>query len=247
MKHTFSYHTGLVREARLLTYSALAWLFSPILHIPLFFDSKAFLITNNIFIVLSLAIIIFCQITVYCEVRRHEKQLSTQQVTEEARQKFLKDKKAFRLTSMIVSTLFICYLPVCFFRVILSNFRSTMSIQTVYACFFTAVWVAILNSFLNPIIYSFRMRQFRVAFVDFRCGTANIAEAEEIEMRVFRSHNAAGQRREGAQQNGEHGSVIKANGGNNEILPQNESHIEQLSDNSIIKPVHRCHSIQTVQ
>lgn len=250
MKHTFSYNTGLVTEARLLTCSALAWLFSLILHIPLIIDSKVFLITNNIFIVLSLAIIIFCQITVYCEVRRHEKQLSTQQVTEEARQKFLKDKKAFRLTSMIVSTLFICYLPVCVFRVILLNFRSIMSIQTMYACFFTAVWVAILNSFLNPIIYSFRMRQFRVAFVDFRCGTANIAEAEEIEMRVFRSHNAvgqAGQRREGAQENGEHGSVVNTNGGNNEILPQNESHIEQLSDNSIIKPVHRCHSIQTEQ
>lgn len=64
-------------------------------------------------------------------------------------------------------------------------------------------------------------------------------------MRVFRSHNAvgqAGQRREGAQENAEHGSVINTNGGNNEILPQNESHIEQLSDNSIIKPVTRCHS-----
>ena len=195
MKHTFSYSTGLVTEARLLICSALAWLFSLILHIPLIIDRNLFFIINNTFIILTLSIIVFCQITVYREVRRHEKQLSTQQVTEEARQKFLKDKKAFKLTAIIVSLLFICYIPVCVFRVILTNYRSIMSIQTVYACFFTAVWVAILNSFLNPIVYSVRMRQFRVAFVELTCRTVNITEAEEIEMRVFGSHNAVGQTR----------------------------------------------------
>ena len=177
MKYTFSYNTGLVTEVRLQTCSALAWLFSLILHIPLIIDRNLFFIINNTFVVLTLLIIVFCQITVCREVRRHERQLSTQQVTEEARQKFLKDKKAFKLTAMIVSLLFICYMPVCVFRVILTNFRSIMSVQTAYACFFTAVWVVILNSFLNPIIYSVRMRQFRVALVDLRCRTRNIAEA----------------------------------------------------------------------
>ena len=204
MKHTFSYNTGLVTETRLLICSALAWLFSLILHIPLIIDRNLFFIINNTLIVLTLAIIVFCQITVYREVRRHEKQLSTQQVTEEARQKFLRDKRAFKLTAIIVSLLFICYIPVCVFRGILINFRSIMSIQSLYACFFTAVSVAILNSFLNPIVYSVRMRQFRVAFVDLRKRTANIAEAEETEMRVHGSNNAVGeaaQRQESAQQN----------------------------------------------
>ena len=248
MKHTFSYNTGLVTEARLLTCSALAWIFSLILHVPLIIDRNLFFIINNTFVVsLTIAIIVFCQITVYREVRRHEKQLSTQQVTEKARQKFLKDKKAFKLTAIIVSLLFICYIPVCVFRVILMNFRSVMSLQTAYAFFFTAVWVVILNSFLNPIVYSVRMRQFRVAFVDLRCRTTNIAEAEEIEMQVFRSHNAVGQTgqgREGAEQNGEQGNVNNTNNDNDEMLPtHHENHIEQPSDNSIIKPVQRCHSI----
>ena len=70
---------------------------------------------------------------------------------------------------------------------ILTNYRNIMFIQTVYACFFTAVWVAILNSFLNPIVYAVRLRQFRVAFVDLRNRTANIAGAEEIRMRVLGS------------------------------------------------------------
>ena len=224
--HTFSYNTGLVTEARLLICSALAWLFSLILHIPLIIDGNLFFIINNTFIVLTLAIIIFCQITVYREVRRHEKQLSTQQVTEEARQKFLKDKKAFKLTAIIFSLLFICYIPVSVFRGILINYRSIMSIQTLYACFFTTVWVAILNSFLNPIVYSVRLRQFRVAFVELTCRTTNIAEAEEIEMRVFGLRNAvrqAGKGQQRAQQNTEQGNVNNCNIDNhNEMVPQQE-------------------------
>jgi len=101
MKHTFLNNTGLVTEARLLTCFALAWLFSLILQAPLLGDKTVFFLTNDIFIGLSVVFIIFCQISVYCEVRRHEKQLSTQQVMEEARQKFLKDKKAFKVTTII--------------------------------------------------------------------------------------------------------------------------------------------------
>ncbi|XP_078344003.1 melanocyte-stimulating hormone receptor-like [Oculina patagonica] len=189
LKHTFDYEAGLVTENRLLIGSALAWLFSFILHIPFFVNRFVFYIILNAFIVLSLAVITFCQITVYCEVRRHEKELSTQQVTEEARQKFLKDKKAFKLTAIIVSVLFLCYGPICVFALVSIKYRSYMSIQTVYACFLSAVFVVIFNSFLNPLIYSVRMRQFRVAFIELTCRTANTAEAEEIEMRGFGSPN----------------------------------------------------------
>ena len=74
-----------------------------------------------------------------------------------------------------------------------------MSIQTLFAWFSTAVWVVILNSLLNPIVYSVRMRQFRVAFVELICRTTHIAEAEEIELRVFGSHNAVGQALQGKE------------------------------------------------
>ncbi|KAL9950937.1 hypothetical protein ACROYT_G043510 [Oculina patagonica] len=132
---------------------------------------------------------------VYRVVRRHEKELLTQQVTEEARQKVLKDKKAFKLTAII------------------------------------AVFVAILNSLLNPLIYSVRMRQFRVAFIEITCRAVNVTEAEEIERRVFGSLNAVGsvearQGHERDQQNAEQANVNNTNNDNNEILPQHENHIE---------------------
>ena len=204
MKHTYAYNNGLVTEARLLISSALAWLFSLTLHILRIIDKTVFFLTHNALIGVLIVFIVFWQVTVYREVRRHEKELSTQQVTEEARQEFLKDKKAFKLTAIFVSLLFICYIPICAVRIVVVTKRSNMSIQAMYACFFSAVWVVLLNSFLNPIVYSVRMRQFRVAFVELTCRTVNITEAEEIEMRVFGSHNAVGQAGRGqerAQQN----------------------------------------------
>ena len=230
MKHTYAYHNGLVTEARLLFGSALAWLFSLILHIPLFVDQTVFFLTYNTFIGLSLAVISFCQFMVYREVRRHEMEISTQQVTEEARQNFLRNKKAFKLSAIMVSVLFFCYIPILVLRIVLLNYRSSMPITILHPCFFSAVCVAILNSLLNPLIYSVRMRQFRVAFTEIICRTANIAEAEEIEMRLFGSPNAVGvarQGHEGDQQNAEQPNV---NNDNNEMLPRNENHIEQLNN-----------------
>ena len=131
MKHTFAYHNGLVTEVRLLILSALAWLFALILHIPLLLETNKFLVVaiSEGFIGLCIAVIVFCQITVYREVRRHEKEISTQQVTEEARQNFLKDKKAFKLTAIVVSVLFLCHLPGIVFRVVVINYRTSLSIK----------------------------------------------------------------------------------------------------------------------
>jgi len=63
------------------------------------------------------------------------------------------------------------------------------------------------------------MRQFRVAFIELTCRTSNVAEAEEIEMRMFGSHNPVGQTgqgREGAQQNAEQGNASNCH---HEMLP----------------------------
>ena len=231
MKHTFTYDTGLVTEARLLIGSALAWLFSIFLHVPLFVDETVFFIIKITFTGLSLAAITFCQITVYRVIRRHEKEIATQQVTEEARQKLLKEKKAFKLTAIIVSVLLFCYIPLCVVRIVVAKYRINMSIAVLYACSFLAVWVTILNSLLNPLIYSVRMRQFRVAFIELTCRTANIAEAEEIEMRVFGSPNAvvrheAEREHQENQPNAEQANANNTNINNNDILPQNENHIE---------------------
>ena len=202
-KHVYAYANGLVTEVRLLVASGLAWLLSLILHIPIFVKISVFYVTNNIVIGISLAIITFCHVTVYREVRRQQKTLSTQQVTEEARQKILKDKKVFKLTATIVAVLFFCYLPITVVRIVL-NWSGLMSIKVRFTILFFSVSFTLFNSFLNPLIYAIRVRQFRVAFIELLCRTTNLAEAEEMERNMFRRRNAVAVMDRGQKQEEEH-------------------------------------------
>ena len=94
-----------------------------------------------------------------------------------------------------------------------------------------------MNSLLNPIIFSVRIRQFRVAFIELLFRTVNIAQAEQIEMRIFGATNAvagikAGQLQEGQDLQGN--MNIDDNPANRNDIPQIEIEnnvVEQLNDN----------------
>ena len=189
MKHPFAY-TTIITEARLLIASALAWLLSVILQIPLAVDKTVFFFTvKNVFGGLSVAFIVFCHVTVYRETRRHEQQLAAQQVTQEAREQFQKNKKALKLTSIILAMIMLCYIPMIVFSDVTFRYRDKLSLETVYIFSSFGFSIMLLNSLFNPIIYSVRIRQFRVAFIELICRTVNISETEEIEMRVFGAPN----------------------------------------------------------
>ena len=203
MKHPFAYAT-LVTEARLLFASAMGWLLSVTLHIPLAVDKTVFFPINNTFIALSIAFTVFCHVRVYRETRRHEQQLAAQQVTLEAREQFERNKKALKLTSIILAMIMLCYIPVVVARTVLLRYRSEMSLEAVYILYFLAVSMALFNSLFNPIIYSVRMRQFRIAFIELMYRTVNVAEAEQIELQLFGTANAVvrleGQDRQNVEQ-----------------------------------------------
>ena len=94
-----------------------------------------------------------------------------------------------------------------------------------------------MNSLLNPIIFSVRIRQFRVAFIELLFRTVNIAQAEQIEMRIFGATNVvagiqAGQVQEGQDLQGN--MNIDDNPANRNDIPQIEIEnnvVEQLNDN----------------
>ena len=111
-------------------------------------------------------------------------------MTVEARDQFQKDKKAFKVTFIIIVVLMLCYVPLLIFSAVLERFRSKISLEMLYIYLFTGTLMVLLNSFFNPIIYSFRLREFRVAFIELICKTANIAEAEQREMKIFGTPNA---------------------------------------------------------
>ena len=82
-------------------------------------------------------------------------------------------------------------MPVIVFRFVLSQtgFMSSKA-GFIFASF--SVSFAMYNSFLNPLIYAIRKRQFRVAFIELLRRNTNLAEAQEIEKKVFGSPNAVG-------------------------------------------------------
>ena len=231
MRHPFA-HFNLVTEARLLVASVLAWVLSIIFHIGLVVYRSVFLPINNATMGLCLAFIIFCHVTVYREIRRHEKQIAAQQVTVEAREQFEKDKKAFKVTFIIIVVLMLCYIPLLIHRAVLVRYQSKLSFDVLYIYFFLASLMTLLNAFFNPLIYAARLREFRVTFTEFICRTGNLAEAEQIERQISGSaSNAvvsieAGQEREGeAGQRVRQGNMnkhVNVNVKNTDVLPQRE-------------------------
>lgn len=114
----------------------------------------------------------------YLEARRHEKEIASQLVSIEARQNFLKEKKAFKITTTVVVFLLLTYSPFNAVVVLLEEYVID-SVNMRYIALFITSSMIVLNSLINPIIYCIRIRQFRVAFVEILLGKSN-AQAEEI-------------------------------------------------------------------
>ena len=166
IKHSLRYET-LVTETRLISVSAVLWIITILLQLTMPADSidnddNNYVIIDTGIMFLCIATIFFCQVVLYFETRRHEKEIASQQVSVEVREKFMKEKKAFKLTTAILFFLMLSYLPLIASRLLVSTFVIT-SVNSAYFAFFTGVFTACSNSLLNPIIYCVRIQQFRVA------------------------------------------------------------------------------------
>ena len=157
IKHSLRYEI-IVTEARLIGVSALLWTITLL--------SKFFTSSNYVKFEIGLTSLciatIFCQVVLCFEARRHEKEIASQQVSVEAREKFLKEKKALKLTTTVIFCIIICYLPIIISRSLTSTFAKN-SVNSVYFVHFSGAFAVISNSLLNPLIHCVRMKQFRLA------------------------------------------------------------------------------------
>ena len=186
IKHSFTYITHVTRD-RILGWSSLTWISTVVQEcIPFLITNENILLTVKYFrFPFLMAIIIFCQIAVCRESRRHEKRIAELQISVEAREMFLKEKKALKLTTIVLFILLLCYLPSIIVQLLLRTSTIT-SVKTAYIVYFTTSFVAILNSLINPVIYCVRVKQFRIAFIEILL-RKNYTQAEQFQMRIFRS------------------------------------------------------------
>ncbi|XP_078345367.1 uncharacterized protein LOC144630868 [Oculina patagonica] len=210
IKHTFT-HANFVTKARLIVSSAVAWIAAVFFLLAASYSR----VMAFIFIVATFTSIVLLQILVYKEARRHEIQILSQQASLEARAKFKQQKKALKLTTIILVTIFLCFffpLIIIFVTWHILNESISHDAKTLVRHFsFTPV---IINSVLNPVIYTVRKREFRVGFIELLL-RKSFQEAGEFERRLFGSTDNAVRRQngqgEGERQNAEERNEAHAN------------------------------------
>ena len=206
IKHTFT-HATVVTKARLIVSSAVAWMVAALFFLVVSYLTVMFFACPAILI----STIVVLQILVYKEARRHEKQILSQQVSLEARAKFKQEKKALKLTSIILVTIFLCFLlpsTVFFFTWQLFGENLSPDIKTLIRHF--GLLPVMINSLLNPVIYTVRKEEFRVAFTELLL-RKSLQEAEEFQRRLFGKTNNARRQQDEQQSEGQEQNTEERN------------------------------------
>ena len=154
IKFPYRYDT-IVTKFRLTVAIATCWLIIMVYFILDVLKIRVF--PRFIIIYGSFFVMIFCHTYVYFTCRRHEIQIQSEQVSQEAAAKFLKEKKACKTTSIIIGGVFICYFPGFVVSTLPMIFPGIPVIRRLCVSsrplFFTFY---ILNSLCNPVIYCWR-------------------------------------------------------------------------------------------
>ena len=100
------------------------------------------------------------------------------------KEKLLKNKRAFNTTVVIVLTLFLCYIPTCVWLIVLISLDGENSSDVGNIASFPITFLVLLNSSINPLIYTARIRHFRVAFFQMLT-RETLAQAEKLEKNMF--------------------------------------------------------------
>ena len=150
-----------VTKTRFLIAKALAWTLTTIMHIMLLIDEELVRYIKHPVIVSLITITVICNVIVYRQVHRHEKQIAAQQVDVASRENFLFQRRAFKLTVMIIILIIISYLPYIILLKLVEPLKSIVSLRSLSSIFTAVLNLAAFNSFMNPFFYCIRVRQFR--------------------------------------------------------------------------------------
>ena len=195
-------------EARIIIASGLAWIIALVLPLIKLSNAepdfvKIFAVFILVPVLLYFPAMIYFNCTVYKEVQRSEKQIAANQVSLEAKEKILKNKKAFYTTIVVLLASFLCHIPRNIFLAISTRVTERKNTNGGEIAIYLLALIPVLNSLLNPLIYAVRIRYFRVAFIQLLL-RKRTAEAEELERKIF------GPGQIGVTANNEQGEDIRA-------------------------------------
>ena len=179
IKHPFTHETQ-VTEVRIIMASALAWAAAIVLY-NVGQPQAAFVIFCEALLII---LPVYFNVSVYKEVLRNQKQIAANQVSLEAKERLLKKRRAFYTTAIVLLIILLCYIPSSICSVILITFKERIPSNVMATGLFASALFPILNSLFNPLIYAFRIRYFRVAFIQL-VARKTISRAGEVEKKIF--------------------------------------------------------------
>ena len=179
IKRPFVYETQ-ITEVRIIIASAVGWAAAIILSNENLLATAIVLTSETLLIILP----IYLNVSVYKEVRRNNKQIAHNQVSLEAKEKLLKNKKGFYTTVILLLVILLCYIPTRICVVILISLKERIAPSIRATAIYLLTLLPILNSLFNPLIYATRIRYFRVAFIQLLLRKPT-AQAEELERKIF--------------------------------------------------------------
>ena len=117
------------------------------------------------FVLISCVLFITCSyVILYRETLRQRKKIKTQQLPQEAVERFAKENKALKTTVYIVGAVVICLLPIAFFPLWIVSLPPGVNPKKLTFFYAYTPWLrtfGILNSLLNPLIYCWRQKDMR--------------------------------------------------------------------------------------
>ena len=186
IRHTFT-HASVVTKARVVFCSALAWIAAALFPLILSYSAVVAFSLQ----VTNISLITLFQVVVYKKARCHEKQILAQHVSVEIRAKFKREKKALKLTTIILVTIFMFFfIPFVSMFVTWHVLGETLSPDVKTVVRHLALVTVIINSVFNPVIYTVKKRQFRTAFIELLL-RKSLREAKDFDRRMFRSWSNA--------------------------------------------------------
>lgn len=114
IRHPFVYE-NVVTETRMIEASGVTWICAAvILPIDYIFETNTQFksaVTTFVTLFVFIPLMVYFNVIVYKEVRRNEKQIAANQISLEANEKLLKNKRAFYTTTIVLVAIFLCYIP----------------------------------------------------------------------------------------------------------------------------------------
>ena len=117
------------------------------------------------FVLISCVLFITCSyVILYRETLRQRKKIKTQQLPQEAVERFAKENKALKTTVYIVGAVVICLLPIAIFPLWIISLPPGVNPKKLTFFYAYTPWIrtfGMLNSLLNPLIYCWRQKEMR--------------------------------------------------------------------------------------